>query len=357
MKKILITIPSLNEAENISILTSKIDSAIIKYQKEYDLITEFFILNADSNSDDNTSTLFENTPTLTNKKTINTGRNGKGVNIIEACNFAINYNFDYLITIDGDIKSFEYLWISKFVLHLLDGYEFIFPLYKRNRYEGNTTNHLCYPLLKILLNQEIRQPIAGDFAFTKEIAKHFVNNFEKSHSGNYGIDIFMTLTALKYASRICSIELNEKLHKPSFGKMVKMFEEVADSMFYYLNKYKIITNNPLVLSNSNVISILTNSEPISSDKIKLREIEALNLISSSTEIVELSKYYIVATKLKFIDKNTWLEILDVITNVVYKYDASILAKAILPLYLFRVLGYFKEIDNLNSEEIEQLIKI
>jgi hypothetical protein len=41
MKKILITIPSLNEAENISILTSKIDSAIIKYQKEYDLITEF----------------------------------------------------------------------------------------------------------------------------------------------------------------------------------------------------------------------------------------------------------------------------------------------------------------------------
>ena len=49
------------------------------------------------------------------------------------------------------------------------------PVYRRNRYEGNTTNHLASPLLAAVLGVHVQQPIAGDFAFNRAFIERAVD--------------------------------------------------------------------------------------------------------------------------------------------------------------------------------------
>ena len=53
--------------------------------------------------------------------------------------------------------------------------DLVTPLYRRNRMEGNTTNHLMYPYLFAIYNKKIQQPIGGEFALSKKLVKAKVN--------------------------------------------------------------------------------------------------------------------------------------------------------------------------------------
>lgn len=351
MKKTLIAIPTLNESDNILDLLTKIDVAIVKlFPDKY-----FEIINFDSNSDDGTRSVFLETKTITAKDVVNTGRNGKGTNIIEACKYAVSNSFDYIITIDGDIRSFEDSWIEKFILALDAGADYVVPCYKRSRYEGNTTNHFCYPLIKKLYNIDIRQPIAGDFAFSIELAKKFIENANFLVMKNYGIDIFMTLTAIHMTDKIYIIDLYEKLHAPSFGKMIKMFEEVAASFFYYMKLYSSCNEYAQIINTSKGISILDSSTQISSDKIIQREQEALGLLNQVQIPSRLARHRDMILQKHKITASEWFEVLD---NLLEIKDISpqVLGRLSTPFYLFRVLGYFDDIENMSAEDVDSFLQ-
>lgn len=222
MKKLAVCLPSYNEGDNIENITKSIDRALRKYGKNYRCV----IVNCDSGSTDGTNKLFKSVKTRTKKISILSNEKGKGINIINFMEFCYKNNVDYAFTFDSDLTSFEDVWIYKILGKLKDN-DFVVPVYKRRRYEGNTTNHLMIPLIYYYYGVIASQPIGGDYGFNKTFIKKF-HKYKTDFIKGYGIDIFMFLLALKEV-RVSEVNLGFKRHKPSYGKMEKIFKEVLIS--------------------------------------------------------------------------------------------------------------------------------
>src|SRR3990172_13264639 len=161
---LVIGIPTLNEEDNISLITKIIDKGLTDYFKD----KRALILNVDSNSEDQTREVFSRTHTKNKKRSLLAKYEpaGKGANIFTMIDFGLERGVEYFCTVDADIASASPKWLNKLIRPLIDDKaDYVAPVYKRNRYEGNTTNHLCVPVLNNLYNVPIRQPIGGEFAF------------------------------------------------------------------------------------------------------------------------------------------------------------------------------------------------
>ena len=235
-KKIAICLPSYNESNNISNITLIVDEALKKYSN-YDT----YIVNADSASTDSTNEIFNNTLTSSKKVSLISDKKGKGINLLNFFKFCEKENIDYAMCVDSDLLSITTKWISKMLDEMIiRKADYVIPIYKRSRYEGSTTNHFAFPLVYATTGFFIRQPIAGDFGFNKKFIKVINKQKYTNSTMQYGIDIFMTLTACNNNLNVHQILLDKKIHSPSFNKMENMFIEVLDSALHFLKNNKIV---------------------------------------------------------------------------------------------------------------------
>ncbi len=105
------------------------------------------------------------------------------------------------------------------------------PVYRRNRYEGNTTTHIASPLLAAVLGAQVQQPIAGDFAFNRALVERAVTWPLPESAQLYGIDIHLSANAALKRHRIVQVPLGRKIHNPGFPKILFMSQQVIDSAF------------------------------------------------------------------------------------------------------------------------------
>lgn len=332
--KIAVGIPSLNEKENIRNITLKIDEALSKYKKKYDVV----IVNCDNNSTDGTNKLFCDTNTECLKDSIITKKIGKGNNLLAFFNYCFNNNVDYAITIDADVTSFEKNWITKFLKPLFSGYDYVTPIYKRSRYEGSTTNHFAFPLVYAITGKYIRQPIAGDFSFNRKFINIILKQPVNESICHYGIDIFMSLNSLCNNLKIQTIILSKKIHNPSFHKMEGMFYEVMDAFIftwkrYYKNYNIVMSSNILVVHKDSIIS---------------------SLIFNHKEYTK-DKYNYYRNKIGNIDiESEWLSILSkVILNPTLFNEESY--DKIFSLFMVRATSFWLEASKISSYRCEELI--
>lgn len=238
--RIAVCIPSKNEEDSIEQVLKNIDSGLnlIGNPKQH------LIVNIDSNSSDNTIEKFKNTPTTCRKISLKT-THGKGGNLIKFLDSFVQDDFNLFATFDADLISLKPSWIIQMTEKILNhNAEYVIPIYSRSLYEGSTTNHFCFPLIYGLFGKIIRQPIAGDFMFSHDFCKklHYSLKETPISIGNnildYGIDIFFTLTAIKYKIPISQVVLDKKIHKPSHLKMEKMFSQIVVTMFEIIKTLK-----------------------------------------------------------------------------------------------------------------------
>lgn len=227
--KIAICLPSYNEANNIQNSTIIIDRGLSKYFKNY----ECFIVNADNSSPDGTNEIFNKVTTQNAKHSLIETKAGKGYNLINFFKFCKENEIDYAATIDSDVVSINEEWVLKLLTPLIkNNADYVTPIYKRHRYEGSTTNHFVFPAVFALTNQFIRQPIAGDFAFSKKFINMILEQKINDEIQQYGIDIFMTLNTAFNGLKIEQVVLGNKFHNPSFNKMEGMFRQVLRGFIF-----------------------------------------------------------------------------------------------------------------------------
>jgi hypothetical protein len=227
---VIVGIPSYNEADSIAGVVRAADQGLGLLAREFPDLRAL-ILNADSNSPDGTTRAFLGAPTSWDKKAIATrGEPGKGKNILAMIALAHAERADCLLMLDGDLESAEPEWIVGLVRPvLLDTADFVTPEYERTLFDGSITYHFAWPLLLSVFGRDIHQPIAGDFALGRRLLLHVDRDATPSTAFLYGIDIYLTLTAVTQDLRIAAASLGGKLHKPSFPKLLTMFPQVANS--------------------------------------------------------------------------------------------------------------------------------
>jgi len=163
------------------------------------------------------------------------GVSGKGAALRMLFEMAAALEVQALVVVDSDLRSIVPEWIELLAGPILKGgYDFVTPLYLRHKYDGTITNTITYPLTRALYGHRIRQPIGGDFGISGDLISHYLaqENWNADVS-RFGIDIWMTTTAITGGFAVCQTRLGAKIHDPKDpgADLGPMFRQVVATLF------------------------------------------------------------------------------------------------------------------------------
>jgi glycosyltransferase involved in cell wall biosynthesis len=144
--------------------------------------------------------------------------------------------------VDSDLRSITPEWIELLlgpVLH--QGFDYVSPLYLRHKYDGTITNSIVYPLTRALYGHDLRQPIGGDFGFSGALAAHYLSKpVWETNVARFGIDIWMTTTAVADLFKVSQAFLGAKIHdaKDPGADLAGMLIQVVSSVFDLMETYE-----------------------------------------------------------------------------------------------------------------------
>ncbi len=364
---LVVGIPSYNEADNIGFVVEQVAQGLEKYYPHLNTA----IINSDNASQDGTKDVFLRAESGGIPKiylSTPPGVEGKGNNFHNLFTYLSKYPPRVVVVVDADLRSIRPSWPRTLAEPIINGYEFVTPIYSRNEYDGTITNHLCYPLIYALLGKKIRQPIAGEFAFSARLMEHWRTQRWGRNVRQYGVDIFMTTQAILGDFPVALVGLGSKVHNPSSPKLGKMFTQVVDTLFDSLLKSKERWNRDLIKVETPPVYGRAPSLPapqqLPIDYKDLKRQAVREFTSSQSLILQIlppetgEKIQEMFRAHRFrLSSLMWM-------NLVYDFLCSYdrapdragklkVIKALKPLYLARVVSFIREtleLDHTNSEK-------
>ncbi len=362
-------IPSYNEADTITHVAEALGEGL----KEYFPDRRSIIVNVDNNSADNTKGAFLSSDTPVDKHYISTeeGVNGKGNNLFNLFRFALSVDAEAVFIVDADLRSITKEWVEYLVMPVFKGYDFVTPVYARHQFDGTLTNHICYPVVFGLLSMDIRQPIGGEFAFSKRLIRDLLEKKWRASVRHYGIDIFMTLHAILGGFKICQTGLGTKVHKASAPKLGIMFEQVVETLFATLVEHRSLWIakgiEDKVLPESFGLNRLTEPQEITIDVRDMKRRCRASFLEHLPCIKEVLDSYAFNRIQEMLDMDYYdLDILlwtQIFYNFLFRYDIAAgererkrIINALKPLYLARSLSFDYSTWKYNIKYVETEVR-
>jgi len=250
---ILVGIPSYNNEQTIGQVVRAVQCGLAKYFPNQKAV----IMNSDGGSTDKTREIVRKTSIYTDLDTILVehpvnpvrsvaapyrGLSGKGSAFKAIFEMAYELDVNACIVVDSDLRSITPEWIQLLAGPvLIKGYDYVAPYYSRHKYDGTITNSIVYPLTRALYGKRIRQPIGGDFGFSRRMIEKFLSkDVWNTDVAKYGIDIWMTTIAINEGFKICQSFLGAKIHdaKDPAQSLGPMFKQVVGTLFYLMTQYE-----------------------------------------------------------------------------------------------------------------------
>src|SRR3954465_5158936 len=169
------------------------------------------------------------------------GVGGKGAALRTIFEIAAALEVQALVVVDSDLRSIVPEWIELLSGPILKGgYDYVSPLYARYKYDGTITNTVTYPLTRALYGKRIRQPIGGDFGVSGNLVRHYLELDDWTPDiSKFGIDIWMTTSALTGGFAVCQTRLGAKVHDPKDpgSDLGPMFRQVVGTILRLALRY------------------------------------------------------------------------------------------------------------------------
>lgn len=248
---IVVGIPSYNNARTIGHVVRAVQAGFAKYFPR----KQALLVNSDGGSTDGTmdvvhDSAIDNLQSILLSHNVNPflkiatpyhGIPGKGSAFRKIFEIADSLNVKACAVVDSDLRSITPEWIELLVKPVLEGgFDYVAPLYQRHKYDGTITNSIVYPLTRALYGKRVRQPIGGDFGFSGRLAKFYLSeDVWETDVARYGIDIWMTTTAIANDFKICQAYLGAKIHDPKDpgADLSAMLYQVVGSTFDLMETY------------------------------------------------------------------------------------------------------------------------
>jgi glucosylglycerate synthase len=245
---IMVGIPSFKNAATIGYVVRAAQAGLVQYFPDLRPV----LVNSDAGSPDGTGRVVIDTEPPeyieqillvrpTNKLTRVSltypeidGVGGKGAALRTIFEIAAALEVQALVVVDSDLRSIIPEWIELLAGPIIKGgYDYVAPLYARYKYDGTITNTVTYPLTRALYGNRIRQPIGGDFGVSGDLVKHYLTLDDWSDDiSKFGIDIWMTTSALTGGFAVCQARLGAKVHDPKDpgADLGPMFRQVVGTI-------------------------------------------------------------------------------------------------------------------------------
>jgi glycosyltransferase involved in cell wall biosynthesis len=238
---ILVGIPCYNNEKSIEHVIRMVTRGLLKHYKAKKSV----IFVADGGSTDDSRDVareFEIKPWQEKIVSIYRGPAGKGSALRSVFEAATRLGVSVCATVDSDLRSITPDWVKYLLEPVLEkGYQFVSPVYVRHKYDGTITNNIVYNLTRALYGKRIRQPIGGDFALSRDLARFYIDqDVWTTDVARFGIDIWMTTTAVTQGFKICQSNLGVKIHdvKDPGQHLGPMFRQVLSALFSLMERYE-----------------------------------------------------------------------------------------------------------------------
>jgi len=202
------------------------------------------IVNSDGGNHDGTREAVLNAPVPKGVHVLATeyqGPPGKGSAFRAIFEIAAALEAKACVVVDSDLRSITSEWIDRLggpiVRH---GLGYVAPLYTRHKHDGTITNNITYPMTRMLYGLDVRQPIGGDFGFSGDLARWWLaQDVWETDAARYGIDIWMTTTAIAEGFKVGQAGLGLKIHdaKDPASSLGPMFSQVVGTLFSLMRRY------------------------------------------------------------------------------------------------------------------------
>jgi glycosyltransferase involved in cell wall biosynthesis len=250
---LMVGIPSFGNAETIGYVVRAATAGMVQYFPDLKPI----LVNSDGGSPDDTPRVAVSTesPDYIEKIILVSPRHklqrisftyqgisGKGTAVRALFEVARELKVKAFVMVDSDLRSIVPEWIELLAGPILKGgYDFVAPMYARFKYDGTITNNIAHPLTRALYGARIRQPIGGEFAVSGDLVQRYLElpTFDEL-TARFGIDIWMTHSAINEGFAVCQARLGAKIHdaKDPASDLGPMFRQVVGTLFRLAGVYE-----------------------------------------------------------------------------------------------------------------------
>ncbi len=168
---------------------------------------------------------------------------GKGAGVMTIFEIAHEAEAKSVVLMDGDLLSVKPEWIETISNPIIYGRaDLTVPYYIRDKNDGVITNNLVYPFTRALYRIDIRQPIAGEYAISKNLYE--VLREHPLFPPDFGIDIFILTVAAAEGMYVKEGLYSLKIHESTTHYLepekflIPMFRKVTGSMFEIAKYYE-----------------------------------------------------------------------------------------------------------------------
>ena len=315
----------------------------------------------------------EHSPWIERIITIYRGIPGKGTAVRAIFEAANMLNAKATLLFDSDLRSITTDWVKNMVDAILnDGVDFIAPYYTRYKYDGTITNNIVYNLTRALYGYQVRQPIGGDFAFSLPLIKKYLPKDEwETDVARFGIDIWLTTTAMVNKAKIAQANLGVKIHdvKDPAEALGPMFRQVVSTLLELMEQnekvWKKVKGSVPVPRVGPDLHIEPKPFEINVDKlINDFKIGHSNWKEMWQKIISPENYKVIRA-LAQKEKSTFILEIEVWAKMLYdlaaafhhwKGNRQLMVSMMTPLYFARVASFVNRTKDMTNEQAEVIVE-
>ncbi len=381
--EIVVGIPSYNNARTIGHVVRAAHAGLLKYFPD----RRALIVNSDGGSKDQTREVAEQAQLDTQGLLLVShalqpvhrlttpyhGVPGKGSAFRTIFRIAEMVGARACVVVDADLRSIAPEWFDLLLRPVLEhDFDYVAPYYKRHKYDGTITNSIVYPLTRALYGRRVRQPIGGDFGLSGRLLKRLLSrDVWTTDVARYGIDIWMTTTAIAENFRVCQAYLGAKIHdaKDPGADLSAMLAQVVGSVFDLMEAHSNVWRNVFGSLPAPLFGFPfeVGLEPVPIDLPRMlaafsqgcRDLRPVydQVIPAST-LKELTDAASLPRENFVLSEETWV-------NLVYEFALAYhrriinrehLLKSLTPLYLGWVASFARQTEPENAAQVEDRIE-
>jgi hypothetical protein len=381
---IVVGIPSFNNERTIGHVVRAVAGGLAKYFPDRKSV----IVNSDGGSTDATREavmsadidhdslllVSHKVPTIQRITTPYHGLPGKGSAFRTIFAVTEQLKAKACVVVDSDLRSITPSWVELLAAPVLDrGFDYIAPFYLRHKYDGTITNSIIYPMTRTLFGRRIRQPIGGDFGLSGRVASRFLTkDVWETDVARYGVDIWMTLTAMAEGFRVGQSYLGAKLHdaKDPGADLTAMFRQVVSSLFGLMETYeavwqKVESSEPVPMFGL-PFDVGLEPIPVDVERMKrafqqgLRDLDAIyrSFLSASTIEGLMASSQKTGDDFRLPD-DLWVRLVYEFAAAYHgkRLDRDHLLQSLIPLYLGRTGSFVLEVRDAGALMVEERIEM
>ena len=301
------------------------------------------------------------------------GVSGKGSAFRAIFEAAVMLGVRACMVVDSDLRSISADWIKLLLEPVMNNdFEFVAPLYTRHKYDGTITNNIVYNITRAVYGKRIRQPIGGDFTFSRDLAKFYLEKpVWSTDIAKFGIDIWMTINAIARNVNICQSNLGVKIHdaKDPAQSLGPMFVQVIGTLFNLMEHYEPYWKN---INGSRAVPVFgamaqAEPEPVSINlerlvqeyRLGFEQFKPLYMKLFSREVFDaLERACSLGIKEFDFPIETWVKALYEVAATYHQWRINRvrLINLMVPLYYGRIAQFVNATGDMSSADAERLVE-